>query len=126
MYGREVKLGGFVTRGKEAGRTAVRGRRKVGEGGRGGGGGDGERDDSGDGGDGLLEYAGGSERGGKVGVAPGMEIPEDKGGAVGGDVDVDMGNDGTAGNGSVVDGDGADISDAGSIAPLGIISPTAS
>ena len=54
MYGRGVKLGRFVIRGKEAGRVAGRGRRYVGEGGRGGGGGDGERDDSDDGGDGLL------------------------------------------------------------------------
>ena len=118
--------------GKEAGRVAGRGRRYVGEGGRGGGGGDGERDDNGDGGEGLLEYAGGSGRRGNVGATPDMEVPEGRGGAVGGDVDVEMGNDDTVGNGFVADDeDGRDISDGGSgnvslIVTLGIISPTIS
>lgn len=55
-----------------------------------------------------------------------MEVPEDRGSAVGGDVDVDIDNDDTAGGGSVADDDNGGSGDATLIGTRGDISPTTS
>lgn len=57
-----------------------------------------------------------------------MEVPEDRGSAVGGDVDVDVDidNDDTAGGGSVADDDNGGSGDATLIGTRGDISPTTS